>query len=110
MLRSQMDGLPPVNVELLLPEGVNLISGQLREQVNVSTQQPTATRQFVVAVAKPLREPIRVRAQFRVGDVMGAFAERLYPEPPAPAVPTAGQATTIGNLPLGPPVETTKAP
>lgn len=104
-LRGQLGAPAPVDLEILLPPGVRLIEGRAREQVQLSPQQPVATRQYVVSSSGSLRELIRVRARLQQDPVMGAIAERVYPEPTAASASPHGAPTTLGRLPIAMPTE-----
>lgn len=104
-LRSQLANPAPVTLEIVLPAGVGLLAGQEREQVMVSPQQPVTTRQYVLSLPAPLREPIRVRARLQQDPAMGAFAERIFPETMPTPVTSGGATTIVGRLPVAVPTE-----
>lgn len=99
----------PVELEVVLPPGASLTEGAPQERVRLSAEQPLIERRYTLALARPLAEPVRVRARLQDNPAVGAFAERLYPAPAKEADPTAsaepGRGRVVAGVPIGEPTE-----
>lgn len=108
-------GLVAIEVEVLLPSGVALIGGLLKQEVRLGGKVRQAVLPLSFQLIGPLTQPIAVRASLRVGRSLGAVAERLYPEP-APSAPASpvdppggpGSGQPAGGIPIATPIETVR--
>lgn len=101
----------PITIEVLTPAGVTLLGGAPQQPVRISGKLRQVSLPLSFLVAEPRHEPIMVRASLRMGNALGAVAERHHPEtpaapPPDPLVDPAGGRRRIGGVPIATPLET----
>lgn len=101
----------PVTIEVLTPAGLTLLGGAPQQPVRVGGTVRQVSLPLSFLVAGPRREPITVRASLRMGNALGAAAERHYPEspaapPPDPLADPAGDRRRIGGVPIAAPIAT----
>lgn len=85
-IQANMGIRAPVEMKVALPDGAELVSGQLAETLNI-TAAGKLQRQLVIRTKAPLTNPVVVTADAR--DPKGAYglhAERKYPAPPEATV------------------------
>ncbi len=91
----------PVNLQILLPPGVQLVAGQPQEILNLP-QPGKLYRQYTVVTSAPLTQPVLVRAN--ASDPSGAYgfhAERPYPPAPATVI-QPGRRPPMARPPMPP--------
>ena len=91
----------PVNLQVLLPPGVQLVTGQPQETLSLP-QPGKLYRQYVVATPGPLTQPVLVRATGTApSGAYGFTAQRQYP-PVAPAAIQPGMRPPMARPPMPP--------
>ena len=90
----------PVSLRVMLPQGVQLVSGQPTEVLSLP-QAGKLYRQYVVYAPGPLSQPVQVEAQATgPNNAWGFRAHRQYPEavnnlPPYPRRPGVGRPPVV---------------
>ncbi len=90
----------PVSLQLMLPQGVQLMAGLPSEVLNLP-QPGKLYRQYVINTQGPLTQPVLVEAQARgPNDAWGFRAQRQYPAavdnlPPHPRSPSVGRPPVV---------------
>lgn len=91
----------PVNLQVLLPPGVQLMAGQPMETLSLP-QAGKLYRQYVVATQGPLTQPVLVRANATApSGAYGFTAERQYP-PAATTTIQPGRRPPMARPPMPP--------
>lgn len=103
-LRSQLATAATIALEIVVPSGVFLVGGAVKEMVELTPQQPVVSRQIIVSKLPGSDSPLRLRAVLDRRPLMGAVAERLYPHAQSNPAPSPVPVRYIGGLPIAEPV------